>query len=370
MPQSLTQKLAPPRRALGKPAAGNAPTPTPFTVQVPTQARWCRAGVPGAEGPPSSMARRPGWGGGAAARGRRSHCSRQTLVPKCPGVALGHCRPRTELPVGGPHGPHQEFLGSLLAASQPHPDVSSVPLGPHLDHSSPAFGAGQAGQRAELAERGSRRDLGEDRQHLLGTAAHPVPWRSLGGPPGQEGRDHAPHPRRRPLRPLYGDRVLLGSEHSKGAADPPCQEGPKRLHEKKHLHTWVSPHWGHDRRTPRSADPVPKGRHNPRSGWDSPRAAGRIPPAALPPPPLDAPCVAAVLSDPGSRALWRQPRVSSSGVNSHSQDGRRRESRFKNTDVFTKSKGILCDSDRQVGPFPELETLSAQRRGPEALFTT
>ena len=46
------------------------------------------------------------------------------------------------------------------------------------------------------------------------------------------------------------------------------------------------------------------------------------------------------------------------------------ESRFKNTYIFTESKGILCNSDLGGGAFPELETIFAQWWGPEALFTT
>lgn len=43
------------------------------------------------------------------------------------------------------------------------------------------------------------------------------------------------------------------------------------------------------------------------------------------------------------------------------------ESRFKNTYIFTESKGILCNSDPGGGAFPELETTFAQWWGPESL---
>lgn len=261
--------------------------------------------------------RRPGWGGGAAARGRRSHCSHQTLMPKCPGFRALQAqdqaarRGSTWTPPGVPGAP------TCCLPASPWRELSPpwTPLRSLLTclWGGSGWTAGRAGRE------GVQKGPGGGQTAPPGHCHPPSALEEPRGPP----RPGEMRPCTSPTEvstetPLYGDRVLLGSEHSKGGAHPPCQEGPKRLHEKKHLHTRVSPHWGHDRRTPRSADPVPKGRHNPRNGWDGPGAA------ALPPPPLNAPCIAAVLSDPGSRALWRQLRVSNSGVNSHSQDGRRR----------------------------------------------
>lgn len=129
--------------------------------------------------------------------------------------------------------------------------------------------------------------------------------------------------------------------------------------------------------------PHPQARRDRRSGWGEaeggirgqgrPRACWKIPSCGLASPPLSAPHVAAVLSDPGRRALRKQPCVRSSGGKSHSQDGRGLEGRgpqplsqgLKIHTYLLKVKEFSATQTREVGPFlswkPSSRSGGAQR---------
>ena len=99
--------------------------------------------------------------------------------------------------------------------------------------------------------------------------------------------------------------------------DPPCQEGLERLHEKQESTSTprchptgalIARHRAQQTLSPRGDATGEAGGAEQREASEAragPRAAGRIPPSALPPPQLSTHHVPAVLSDPGSRFLGR-----------------------------------------------------------------
>lgn len=104
-----------------------------------------------------------------------------------------------------------------------------------------------------------------------------------------------------------------------------------------------------------------RGRH-PRPA--SARGCWKNPSCGLASPPLSAPHAAAVLSDPGRRALRKHPRVRSSGGKSHGQDGRGLDGcglegrgpqplsqGLKIHTYLLKVKEFSATQTREVGPF-------------------
>lgn len=168
--------------------------------------------------------------------------------------------------------------------------------------------------------------------------------------------------------------------------DPPCQEGLKRLHEKKESthsqrHPTGAPSARHHASRPRLRGETRPEKRMGRSRGRHPRPAparGRWknPSCGLASAPTERPHAAAVLSDPGAEPpeaaareeLWGKE--SRPGWTCPEPWAPASESRFKNTYIFTESKGILCNSDPEVGPFLSWKPPSRSGGAQESLFTT